>query len=341
MPEPLVSIVTPTFRHEQFIEHCLRSVLAQSYRAWELIVIDDASPDNTAGIVQKFAARDPRIKLVQHQANYGAARLCETYNEGLSLCRGELIAVLEGDDEWVPTKLARQVPVFADRTVALCYADYDEITAEEFLIIRHGLADAAGVARSGLKENLRFFSALKSFGANTVMIRRSDLLSIGGFVDGSLPLVDYPTWLKLATKGDFVRIPFVLGKWRRHPDSVYWASEYSTVERLRQHFLEYLHAEHANLLSRGVSSLELDALALNPARALEERYRSRPYFEGKYRLVMGQRGRAILPFGRAILSRGTTPRHRLGAVAGILAAMTSPRLVLSLSRMLQRTRSGQ
>jgi glycosyltransferase involved in cell wall biosynthesis len=341
MSGPLVSIITPTFRHQQFIERCIRSVLAQSYGLWELIVIDDASPDDTARILLRFAAQDSRIRLVQHRSNYGAARLCETYNEALGLCRGELIAVLEGDDEWVPEKLIQQIPVFDDRTVALCYADYDEVTAEGFLITSHGMSDAAGAARTRLRENLRFFSALKSFGANTVMIRRSDLLSIGGFADAGLPLVDYPTWLRLASKGDFVRVPSVLGRWRRHRDSVYWASEYATLEQLEQYFLNYLHAERANLLSRGVTGPELDALALNPARALEEKQRSRSYFEGKYHLIMGQRRRAIVPFGRALVAPGTALRHRLGAVAGILAAATSPRLILSLSRIRQFARSGR
>jgi glycosyltransferase involved in cell wall biosynthesis len=333
MAEPLVSIITPTYRHQQFIERCLRSVLAQSYGVWELVVIDDASPDDTGRIVQQFAARDPRIRLVQHRSNYGAARLCEIYNQALGLCRGELIAVLEGDDEWVPTKLVQQVPVFEDETVVLCYADYDEVTADGFLITKHGMSDAAAQARSGLRENLRFFSALKSFGANTVMVRRSALLSTGGFAGTGLPLVDYPTWLRLAMKGDFVRVPLVLGKWRRHRDSVYWASEYATLGQLERHFRDYLMAERSTLLSRGVTGPELEALALNPATALEEKHRSRSYFEGKYHLIIGQRRRAIVPFGRALLSPGTALRHRLGAVAGILAAATSPRLMLSLSRL--------
>jgi glycosyltransferase involved in cell wall biosynthesis len=341
IPGPVVSIITPTFRHQQFIERCVRSVLAQSYASWELIVIDDASPDATAQIVEGFTSQDSRIHLIRHQSNYGAARLSETYNEALGHCRGELIAILEGDDEWAPGKLARQVPVFDDKQVVLCYSDYDEVTTEGLLIKRHGVSAAPGPLRSGLLANLRFFSALKSFGANTVMVRRHDLLSIGGFADAGLPFVDYPTWLKLAFKGDFVRVPSVLGSWRRHRDSVYWATQYDSGEPLEQHFLSSLRRERANLLALGLTSLQLEELALNPARALKEKQRSRPYFEGKYHLLMGQRRKAIGPFGRALIAPGTSLRHRLGALAGMVAAATSPRLILSLDRMVQHGRSGR
>lgn len=341
MSGPLVSIITPAFRHQQFIERCVRSVLGQSYGLWELIVVDDASPDDTAQIVEHFATQDCRIRLIRHQSNYGAARLSETYNEALGHCRGELIAILEGDDEWAPGKLAEQVPVFDDERVVLCYSDYDEVTTDGLLITRHRASAAASPTRSGLLENLRFFSALKSFGANTVMVRRNDLLSVGGFADAGLPLVDYPTWLRLASRGDFVRVPSVLGSWRRHRDSVYWASQYATLELLEQHFLEYLHRERANLLAAGLASLELDALALNAARALTEKQRSRLYFEGKYHLLMGQRITAIGRFGRALIAPGTALRHRLGALAGMVAAATSPRVILSLSRMKPHDRSGR
>jgi glycosyltransferase involved in cell wall biosynthesis len=337
-PAPLVSIITPTFRHQQFIERCLRSVMGQSYESWELVVIDDASPDNTAQIVERFTTQDHRIRLIRHQSNYGAARLCETYNEALGHCRGELIAILEGDDEWAPGKLAEQVPVFADERVVLCYSDYDEITSEGLLITRHGVSDAASLERSGLVQNLRFFSALKSFGANTVMVRRHGLRSIGGFIDAGLRFVDYPTWLRLASKGDFVRVPSVLGRWRRHQNSVYWASEYATLELLEQHFVNHLRRERANLLALGVAAVELEALTLNAANALAEKQRGRLYFEGKYHLIMGQRIKAIGRFGRALIDRDTALKHRFGALAGMVAAATSPRLLLSLSRVAQPPR---
>ena len=333
---PLVSIITPTFQHEHFIESCLRSVQAQQYDCWELIVVDDASTDRTTEIVESYAQRDSRIRLMRHEANYGVSRLSDTYNEALAQCRGELIAVLEGDDEWMPNKLFTQVPVFRDPRVVLCYADYDQITADGVLIVRHRERDAIGAGRSSPRQNLNYFSMLKSFGSDTVIVRRTELLASGGFLSAGLPLVDYPTWLRLAAKGDFVRIPTVLGIWRRHPASVYYAWEYAIMERLEQHFLEYLQLERKTLMALGLTTTDLDTLAANAARAVHQKHRSRHYYEGKYHLLFGRRAKAIGPFGRAIVSPGTPLRHRLGAIAGMVAAATSRQVVVFLGRITRR-----
>jgi glycosyltransferase involved in cell wall biosynthesis len=339
MYAPLVSVITPTFRHEAFIESCLRSVLAQTYPTWELIAVDDASPDRTVEIVAQLAAGDDRIRLVRHHSNSGVARLSDTYNEALAQCRGQLVAVLEGDDAWAPAKLALQVPVFQDDRVVLSYGDYDQVTTDGVLIGRHGVLDAVGPLRSDLRQNLQFFSTLRSFGSNTVMARMDALLQIGGFRSGGLPLVDYPTWLGLVPTGDFVRIPSVLGSWRRHPGSVYYASEHRTIDGLEQYFLSYLQVEREMLLGLGVGSAELAGLARNAVVAAQKRRSSKSYYEGKYHLLFGERLKAIGPFCRAIVDPGTAPRHRLGALAGMLAAATSPRLVPYLGRLTRAIRS--
>jgi len=333
---PLVSIITPTFQHEAFIDSCLGTVLAQSYGSWELIVVDDASTDRTAKIVEGYVARDSRIRLIRHGTNYGVARLSETYNEALALSRGELIAVLEGDDQWSPSKLATQVPVFRDQRVVLCYADYDQVTTDGLLIARHGIRDAVGPIQSSLRQNLRFFSRLKSFGSDTVMVRRAELLRIGGFTSAGLPLVDYPTWLCLAARGDFVRVPLVLGMWRRHPASVYYAWEYAIMARLEQHFLRYLQLERDSLIASGLGPADLEELARNAASAVRQKHRSRHYYEGKYHLLFGRRSKAIGPFGRAIVNPRTPLRHRLGALVGVVAAATSRRLMLYLGRITRK-----
>lgn len=341
MYQPLVSIISPTYRHEGLIGSCIRSVLAQSYAAWELIVVDDASPDRTAEIVERFAAHDHRIRLVRHKSNYGPSRLSETYNEALAQCKGDLIAVLEGDDEWAAEKLSVQVEVFRDPQVVLCYSDYDQVTTDGLLIARHGIRDAAAQDRSGPRENLQFFSALKSFGAVTVMVRSDTLREIGGFGDAGVPFVDYPTWLMLATRGLFVRVPEVLATWRRHPASISYAYEYATIEHLERHFVDYLRKEHENLAAIGIEGAELALLTRNARLAARERQRSKSYYQGKYHLVFGERLKAIGPFFRALVDPSMAPRHRLGALAGIVAAATSPRLVPYLGRITRAFRSSR
>lgn len=340
--QPLVSIITPTFRHQQFIASCIRSVLDQRYSAWELIVADDASPDGTAAVVAEYAGRDKRIRLLEHQTNYGPARLHETYNEALALCRGELVAVLEGDDEWLPEKLERQVPVFSDRNVVLCYADFEEVTTDGLVIGRHGILDAIQPGRSAARDNLRFFSTLTSFGSNTVVIRRDRLLEVGGFRNVAGIFVDYPTWLSLVPLGDFMRVPGILGRWRRHPASLAYASyEQKTLASLHQHFLQFVATERKSLLASGIDSTELELLARNATRILQEKARSAPYYEGKYHLMFGKRVKAAAVFGRTLLHPSTSARHRLGALAGVFAAVTSPQLFTYLAEVTRELRAKQ
>ena len=105
---PLVSVITPTYNHEKFIASCIQSVIAQSFSAWEMVIINDGSTDGTAEIIGEFARQDERIRVF-NRANVGIDRLSETYNFGLEQCRGRFIAILEGDDLWEPEKLHLQV----------------------------------------------------------------------------------------------------------------------------------------------------------------------------------------------------------------------------------------
>src|SRR6267142_6300732 len=124
---PLVSVITPAYNHEKYISTCLENLLHQSYYHWEQVVIDDGSTDTTVAVVSRF--RDSRICL-ERQANQGAFELAKTYNRALSFARGELIAILEGDDFWPHDKLATLVPAFADPDVVLAYGEAADVDAK-------------------------------------------------------------------------------------------------------------------------------------------------------------------------------------------------------------------
>ena len=115
---PLVSVVTPAYNHRRFIGPCIESLLRQTYPNWEQIIIDDGSTDGTAEVVRRYT--DPRIHYF-HQENQGIDALAQTYNRALCLARGELIAVLEGDDFWPADRLATLVPKFRDPSLVLAY----------------------------------------------------------------------------------------------------------------------------------------------------------------------------------------------------------------------------
>ena len=107
---PLVSIVVPVFNAALTIDRALRSIEAQSYPNWEAVFVDDASEDGGAQRIESAAARDRRFRLIRLDLNAGPA---QARNLGISAAKGELVAFLDADDEWLPEKLERQVAAFA------------------------------------------------------------------------------------------------------------------------------------------------------------------------------------------------------------------------------------
>lgn len=95
MPTPLVSVVIPCYKGSRFLAQALESCLNQTYRNLEVIVVDDASPENDAEIAEGYAARDPRVRVLRHTRNGGVSR---AYNTGFAAARGEFLTRLSQDD---------------------------------------------------------------------------------------------------------------------------------------------------------------------------------------------------------------------------------------------------
>ena len=124
MKQPLVSIITPMFNSASFIADCIKSIQSQSYKNWELYLIDDASTDQTLQIVKPFIESDSRIKLITNAVNSGAA---VARNLGISYASGDFIAFLDADDLWLPNKLEIQVSVLLNSQCAVCFSSYYQI----------------------------------------------------------------------------------------------------------------------------------------------------------------------------------------------------------------------
>jgi len=211
--QPLVSILTPTYNHAELIGPCIESVLAQTDDRWEQIIVDDGSTDATWSEVQRYAARDERIQAVR-QSHKGAARLAETYNAALARANGTYIAVLEGDDWWLPNKLASQLPAFTSNTILSYGAYFDEINGH----LQPGRRPSF-VGHIPCDDFLSSVLLHRSFMiAVTQMIRKDALLAIGGFhQDGSPAAVDLATLLRLVQSGGNVcYVAEPLGVWRHH-----------------------------------------------------------------------------------------------------------------------------
>ena len=123
--KPLVSVLTPTRNRAELIPEAIESALRQTYRPLEHVVVDDGSTDDTARIVEDYVRRHPDVvRLIHHADSQGPARRRE---EALALARGELVALLDDDDVWLPEKVERQVATLAERPRAgFSYTAYEE-----------------------------------------------------------------------------------------------------------------------------------------------------------------------------------------------------------------------
>lgn len=222
-----VSVITPTFNHERFIRQCVGSIMAQTYDNWEQIILDDGSTDRTGEIVAGF--KDERIRYFR-QENKGIGALAETYNQALFLCRGDLVAILEGDDWWPTEKLSSMVRAFDDPEVVLTFGHTYETDVNGVMAERLSRTTRS---RARLPRAILFNEPVGSATAcllsvsgqtlippSTVIIRRTALQSIGGFqhVPGNSP-VDVPTFLRLSRIGKFHYFNQFLGYRRYHLSS--------------------------------------------------------------------------------------------------------------------------
>lgn len=127
MVDNLVSIVTPLYNSEKFIEETIESVLKQTYSNWEMLIVDDCSTDLGPSIVKKYSKKDSRIKYIRMEKNKGAA-LCR--NKAIELAKGEFIAFLDSDDLWKDKKLEKQIKFMKENNYLISFHEYEEIAED-------------------------------------------------------------------------------------------------------------------------------------------------------------------------------------------------------------------
>lgn len=221
-----VSVIMPAYNGEKYIAAAVRSVLKQTYRDLELIVIDDGSSDRTSEIVMSIKAVDERVVYIsQINGGQGKAR-----NTGIKVARGDLIAFLDQDDLWIETKLERQLEAWKETTadVVFCgsYVFRDDNVTDETMPWDTLCGRFDGVTMFPL---LFLFDRIPMLSA---MARKSAVQSVGLLEEDRRyqNCDDYDLWLKLAEHGaTFVGLSERLARYRLHSDQ---ASQ-SVVRMLR------------------------------------------------------------------------------------------------------------
>ncbi len=178
----------------------MQSVIEQNFQDWELIVVDDGSPED----ISYIDSLDPRVRLV-HQKNGGQSI---ARNAGIANSTGEYVAFLDQDDLWKPTKLERQVEAMqGDEEAALCHTQFD-------FIDESGDYKGQGFGRHQTYHDLLEGSGI--CGASTVMVRRAALQKMGLFDFFSQPAEDYDVWLRLMYSEKMIFVPSCEASYRKH-----------------------------------------------------------------------------------------------------------------------------
>jgi glycosyltransferase involved in cell wall biosynthesis len=203
----------PTYNGADFVGESIESVLAQTYEAVELVVVDDASDDGTQEVLASYEDRHPgRIRV-----ELGTERLgpCRRRNNAIDLSRGSLIAWLDQDDLWLPEKTERQVAVMQERPeVGLVYAGYEAFDSKtgRTLSWRDRDAEAEGNVLVPLFVEGCFIASLTALFRREVLTRRGLRLRERDFSFGD----DYFLWLALSLDWQVARVDEVLARYRRH-----------------------------------------------------------------------------------------------------------------------------
>ena len=186
---PKISIVTPAYNCEKYLEEAVNSVLAQSFEDWELLIIDDCSKDATWLRMQTLAKKDDRIRIFQNRHNSGSAA---TRNNGIRQAKGEWIAFLDSDDLWRPEKLQRQMSVLRKHPDAAFLFTGSAFIEDDGMTIAHVLHVPEKVSRKKLlKQNV--------ISCSSVLIRRELMLEFPMPEEDGIH-EDFATWLAILSK---------------------------------------------------------------------------------------------------------------------------------------------
>lgn len=186
--QPLVSVIMPCYNMASYVSDSIKSVIAQTYPHWELLIVDDASTDETVNIIKSYAQADSRIKFAIKKQNSG---ISDTRNQCIQMAQGQFLAFLDADDIWHPEKLEKQLSFMLAKNIGFTYSTYDWI--DEDGKIMNKFINTIG--------NLDYKTYLRNtiIGCSTVMVNKAITGDV--FVPKFRTSEDTATWLDILRKG--------------------------------------------------------------------------------------------------------------------------------------------
>ena len=203
---PKVTVLMSVYNGEKYLSEAVDSILAQTYRNFEFLIVDDGSSDGSSEILAVYAELDSRIRVVRNDENIGLTR---SLNKGLSLASGEYIARMDADDVAYPTRLACQTEYLDNNPGITVVGSGIEIIDENSQVIGRRLPKDDSVF---LKNNLILKNSV--FAHSSVVFRREVVVRAGGYDENFRYAQDYDLWSRLAEKYELGTIEEAMMKWR-------------------------------------------------------------------------------------------------------------------------------
>lgn len=207
---PSVSVLIPTFNRESVLKRAVDSVLAQTFEDLECIVIDDASTDETHKLLETF--NDPRLKVLSHNENAGVS---SARNTGFEESRGEWIALLDSDDEWLPNRLEKQLNLAAENP------SLPLIHGEELWVRKGKRVNPKKIHQKSGGSIFNRCLHLCLISPSATLMKRSLYEELGGFREDYPVCEDYEMWLRVTARYEvgFVEEP-IITKYGGHEDQL-------------------------------------------------------------------------------------------------------------------------
>lgn len=218
--QPLVTVILTAFNHQIYIRECIESVFAQEYPNIELIVIDNASTDDTLSVIERVQVNYPGFILIKNLFNKG---LCKAFNQGLALAKGKYVIDLSGDDVFLPGRVKNQIAAFeqCSNDYAVVFSNAQYIDRDSKPLKYHYHIDATGKAIGKVPSGDVYKKVLERYFicTPTMMMRTEALLLMGGY-DETLKFEDFDFWVRSSVKYKYFYLDEVLTLKRDTPRSL-------------------------------------------------------------------------------------------------------------------------
>jgi FkbM family methyltransferase len=209
VPVPMVSVLMAVHNGRDYLTQALESLYQQTWQNFELIIVDDASTDDTPEILNRL--KDARTLIHRNPANLGLTR---SLNIGLRLCRGQFVARMDADDLSLPQRFARQVEFLQSHPdIAMVGSPYYRIDAQGNIAARIDVPADDTAIRQMMRQKC-------AFGHGTVMVRRQVLLDCGGYNEDFTYAQDFDLWLRMSERYKLANLSEPLYAWRSSPQCI-------------------------------------------------------------------------------------------------------------------------